>query len=74
MALLIDDAHVQNHHMDAFRYINTTNPDWSSRSEKTLLMSTPKRPGDQIWQIYLGKSADVPPIKTARALSELYAL
>ena len=24
-------------------------------------MSTPKRPGDQIWQIYPGKSDDRPP-------------
>ena len=47
--------------------------DWSSQSEKTLLMSTPKCLGDQIWQIYPGKSADVPPLETARVLSELYA-
>ena len=35
---------------------------WSSRSEKTLLMTTPKRPGDQIWQIYPGKTDDGSPL------------
>ena len=34
---------------------------WSSQSEKTLLMSTPKCPGDHICQIYLGKSDGRPP-------------
>ena len=31
---------------------------WSLPSEKTLLMSTPKCLGDQICQIYLGKTDD----------------
>ena len=49
---------------------------WSSRSEKTLLMSTPKRPGDQIFRFTRVKLTinPLPPFETGTGLSQLFGV
>ena len=60
---LFNVVHDSKRQMDAshLKRIDALHTGWSSQSEKTLLMSTPKCLGDQIWQIYLGKTDDEPP-------------
>ena len=51
----------------------TTYIHWSSWSEKTFLMSTPKHPEGQIFQIYPGKSDDwSPPVSNSHNSFTLY--